>query len=196
MQPKPTDSCPGYSLPAGPPPLGGIQPTPWKPQPFTPVSSQAYSEIQQFLNYEALLLDHSCLDQWSGLLAPDVTYSVCNCSGRDRGGPGVAEYVDRSREALLLRLGRLSPKPDSRLRLPMTRRFVTNVSVSFAHHNEYDVVSYLRVAHIGHEGTTNSAWSAERRDRLRGIDGSFTIIRRAVLVDSIEPGISELPLFL
>jgi len=197
MQPKLTDSHPGHSTPGGPPSLGGIQPTPWKPQPFMPVSSQVYSEIQQFLIYEALLLDHSCLDQWSGLLARDITYSVCNCSGRDRGGSGVAEYVDHSREALLLRLGRLSRKPDSQLRLPMTRRFVTNVSVSFAHcRNEYDVVSYLRVAHIGHEGTTNSAWSAERRDRLRGTDRSFTITRRDVLVDSIEPGISELPLFL
>src|SRR4051812_45340708 len=54
-----------------------IQPKPWKPQPFMPVNPQIYSEIQQFLIYEALLLDHRCFDQWASLLSRDINYSVC-----------------------------------------------------------------------------------------------------------------------
>ena len=181
------------------PSLGASHLKPWKPQPFMPVSSQVYSEIQQFLIYEALLLDHSCFDQWSSLLARDITYSVCNCSGEERNGLSAMPSVDSGREALLLRLGGRPRHAglDLENRLPMTRRFVTNVSVSFAHcRNEYDVVSYLRVAYIGHEGSTNSAWSAERRDRLRTTDRAFAITRREVLIDSIEPGVSVLPQFL
>jgi 3-phenylpropionate/cinnamic acid dioxygenase small subunit len=170
--------------------LAGTQLKPWKPQPFMPVSSQVYSEIQQFLIYEALLLDHGCLDQWSNLLSRDITYSVCNCSGQER---AAVEYVDRSREALVRRVGQMQQDipPQLENRLPATRRFVTNVSVAFAHcRNEYEVVSYLRVAHISHEGCADRAWSAERRDRLRTTDRSFAITRRELLIDSIEPGIT------
>ena len=174
--------------------VAAIQPKPWKPQPFMPVNPQVYSEIQQFLIYEALLLDHRCFDQWSTLLSRDITYSVCNCFGqRQHDHCGASEYVDSGRDALLQRTGRQLQIAN----LPSTRRFVTNVSVSFAHcRNEYDVVSYLRVMHISHEGSANSAWSAERRDRLRATDRSFAILRREVLIDSLEPGIAGCPQFL
>jgi len=157
-----------------------------------PVSAQVYSEIQQFLIYEALLLDHGCIDRWAGILSRDVTYKICNCSGSDRIGLNAAESVDNSRESLLRRLC-ISQTTGAEVRqdLPMTRRFVTNISVSFAHcRNEYDVVSYLRVARIGHEGAADSVWSAERRDLLRATDRSFAISRRELLIDSIEAGIA------
>jgi 3-phenylpropionate/cinnamic acid dioxygenase small subunit len=177
-----------------------IHPQPWKPPPFMPVSAQVYSEIQQFLIYEALLLDHGCFDQWSALLARDITYSVCNCSGQERVGLNAAEFLVRNRESLLLRIGcptQTASAPRVEQRLPATRRFVTNVSVSFAHcRNEYDVVSYLRVAQISHGGTMNSAWSSERHDRLRATDRAFAISRRELLIDSIEPGIAGPPQFL
>jgi 3-phenylpropionate/cinnamic acid dioxygenase small subunit len=179
--------------------IQAIHPQPWKPQRFMPVSSQVYSEIQQFLIYEALLLDHACLEAWSVLLAPEVTYSVRNCSGEERLGLNAAEFLARNRDSLLLRIG--CPVRPTRAaaenQLPSTRRFVTNVSVSFAHcRNEYDVVSYVRVARIAHGDATNSAWSAERHDRLRATDRAFTISRREVLIDSIEPGVSGPPQFL
>jgi 3-phenylpropionate/cinnamic acid dioxygenase small subunit len=176
------------------PAFAAIAPKAWKPQPFMPVNSQVYSEIQQFLIYEALLLDHCCFDQWSALLSRDITYSVCNCFGqRQHDHCGASEYVDSGRDALLQRTGRQLQIAN----LPSTRRFVTNVSVSFAHcRNEYEVVSYLRVMHISHEGSANSAWSAERRDRLRATDRSFAILRREVLIDSLEPGIAGCPRFL
>jgi hypothetical protein len=103
------------------------------------------------------------------------------------------EYIDSGRDALLQRTGRQLQIAN----LPSTRRFVTNVSVTFAHcRNEYDVVSYLRVMHISHEGSANSAWSAERRDRLRATDRSFAILHREVLIDSLEPGIAGCPQFI
>jgi 3-phenylpropionate/cinnamic acid dioxygenase small subunit len=186
------------SMQTMPQPLAAIHPKPWKPQPFMPVNPQVYSEIQQFLIYEALLLDHGCFDQWSGLLSREITYSVCNCSGgHEPDSCGALEYVDTGRESLLLRTGRQLQKATPQNSLPSTRRFVTNVSVSFAHcRSEYEVVSYLRVMHISHEGSANSAWSAERRDRLRATDRSFAILRRELLIDSIEPGIARPPQFL
>jgi 3-phenylpropionate/cinnamic acid dioxygenase small subunit len=164
-----------------------------------PVSSQVCSEIQQFLIYEALLMDHCCLAQWSTLLARDVNYSVCNCSGREIGTGEPAEYVDNGRHLLLARIQHRARTPDSRFdnRLPPTRRFVTNVSVTFARcPREYDVISYQQVSHISHEGAADSAWSAERRDRLRATDRSFAIARREVLIDSIHAGASVLPAFI
>src|SRR3569833_3401379 len=174
--------------------FAALQPKPWKPQPFMPVNPQVYSEIQQFLIYEALLLDHRCFDQWAALLARDITYSVCNCFGkRQHDGCGALVFVVCGCVVLLLCFGRQLQVAN----LPSTRRFVTNVSVSFADcRGEYDVVSYLRVMHISHEGAANSAWSAERRDRLRTTDRSFTILRREVVVDSLEPGIASCPQFL
>src|ERR1700753_2996393 len=94
-----------------------VHPKPWKPQPFMPVNPQVYSEIQQFLIYEALLLDHGCFDQWSALLSRDITYRVCNC------GCGASEYVDSGRDSLLQRTGHQLHADN----LPATRRFVTNV---------------------------------------------------------------------
>ena len=176
------------------PAVAAIEPKPWKPQPFMPVNPQVYSEIQQFLIYEALLLDHRCFDQWSTLLSRDIAYRVCNCFGqRQHDNCGASEYAECGRDALLARTGRQLQIAN----LPSTRRFVTNVSVAFAHcRNEYDVVSYLRVMHISHEGSANSAWSAERRDRLHATDRSFAILRREVLIDSLEPGIAGCPQFL
>jgi len=171
----------------------------WTLQPFMPVSAEVYSDIQQFLIYEALLLDHGCLDHWAGLLARDVSYRICNCSGQDRTGLTTAEYIDSSRQSLLRRLlPSEQTASNDETRPPNTRRFVTNVSVSFAHcWNEYDVVSYLRVARIGHSGGTGDcAWSAERRDLLRVTNRSFAISRRELLIDSIEPGSSDLAKFL
>lgn len=145
------------------PAVAAIQPKPWKPQPFMPVNPQVYSEIQQFLIYEALLLDHRCFDQWSTLLSRDITYSVCNCFGqRQHDHCGASEYVDSGRDALLQRTGRQIQIAN----LPSTRRFVTNVSVSFAHcRNEYDAVSYLRVMHISHEGNRLIVYDVEQGRR-------------------------------
>jgi hypothetical protein len=120
-------------------------------------------------------------------------------AGHDGRGLDPAEYVANGRDSLLTRVRHRTQECDPRFdnRLPLTRRFVTNVSVSFAHcRNEYDVVSYLQVTRIGHEGTTDSEWSAERRNRLRGTDRAFAISHREVLIDSIHPGASGLAAFL
>lgn len=176
------------------------RPQPWTPQPFLPVSSQVYSEIQQFLIYEALLLDHGHMDQWVSLLAQDITFRICNYSGEERIGPNAAELAVSGRKSLFLRIGYQrthGPMPGTRSGLPTSRRFVSNVSATFAHcRGEYDVISYMRVTHIEGDGRTRSAWSAERRDRLRAIDRSFSISRRELLIDTVEPGISGPPQFL
>lgn len=171
-----------------------IEPQPWKPQSFMPVSADVYSDIQQFLIYEALVLDHGWFYLWAGMLSRDLTYKVSNCSGRAGTGLNAAQsIVYGSRESLL---GPLEcSQPSGALvqsHLPKTRRFVTNISVSFAPcRKDYAVVSYLRVVRTGQGGTDNAVWSAERRDLLRATDRSFAIAQRELLIDSIEPGTAE-----
>jgi len=168
----------------------------WQPEPFMPVSSEIYSHILQFLIYEALILDHGCIKRWTELLGRDVSYSVRNCSGQDVRGVGCAEYVINGRNALLARLTDRQEEAQAGIRLPLTRRFVTNICVSYGTcHKQYNAVSYLRVARIGHDGATNSAWSAERRDRILAVGRSLFITHREVLIDAIEPGMSDLPRF-
>jgi hypothetical protein len=168
----------------------------WEPAPFMPVSSEIYSHILQFLIYEALLLDHGCIREWAQLMGRDVSYSVRNCSGQDVRGEGCAEYTVNGRNSLMTRLLEREEVAQSGTRLPLTRRFVTNICVTFGPcHKQYNAVSYLRVAHIGHDGATNSAWSAERRDRILAVGRSLFITHREVLIDAIEPGMSGLPRF-
>jgi 3-phenylpropionate/cinnamic acid dioxygenase small subunit len=177
-----------------------IQRIRWEPPSFIPVRSQVYSDIQQFLVYEALLLDHGLYDLWSTILFPGIIYSVCACTDETKMGLNPAEYVVRSRESMLQRLGGADTpisEQSSADRLPATRRFVTNISVSFTQHRqEYDVLSYVRVASIGRNRSSTAAWSAERRDHLSATDQSFVICRRSLLIDWIEPGDSGPPLFL
>jgi hypothetical protein len=169
-----------------------VQPLPWASKAFIPIPPEAYSHIQQFLIYEALLLDYGCFDRWSALLASNITYSVFNRSHSrdDRNLP--AELAVSSREALLARLGISAPAvsaPPCCGHSIQTRRTVTNVCASFADcKSEFEVVSHVRVASAAPADSAAFIWSGERRDRLRARHGAYLFMRRELLIDCVQPG--------
>jgi 3-phenylpropionate/cinnamic acid dioxygenase small subunit len=155
------------------------------PGTFLPVSAVVYSEIQQFVNYEAFLLDHQQFDRWQSLLALDFTYSVHALEAASVGSPANARRLGNRQLILenLIRLQDSANSPGMRAAPPI-RRLILNVSVSFARcRNEFVVVSYLRIVGAGSEGRAPFDWNAERWDYLRGTDRSFKIARREILLD-------------
>jgi 3-phenylpropionate/cinnamic acid dioxygenase small subunit len=168
------------------------------PSTFLPIGAPVYSEIQQFVNYEAFLLDHQCFEPWQRLLAQDFTYSVHNVGAAGGSSPENVLRVG-NRQLILENLVRLQHvSASARMQnTPQIRRLILNVSVSFAHRrNEFIVVSYVRIVGAASEDRAPFDWNAERWDHLRGTDRSFKIARREILLDesAIEPpGIVEFP---
>src|SRR5262245_55677940 len=93
-------------------------------------STPAPTEIEQFLYYEALLLDTNRLEEWLALFTPDATYWVPNV--REDGDPdedGVIAHDDYL--ALAARVKRLRhPANPTQVPPPRTRHFITNVLVT------------------------------------------------------------------
>jgi 3-phenylpropionate/cinnamic acid dioxygenase small subunit len=167
------------------------------PGTFLPVSAVVYSQIQQFVHYEALLLDHRQFDRWQKLLAHDFTYSVHALEAAVADSPASARRSG-NRQSVLENLVRLQHVPNStRVRTAgPIRRLILNVSVSFAQcRDEFVVVSYLRIVGAGSEGAPFDL-NAQRWDYVRVINRSFQIARREILLheSAVEPpGMVDFP---
>src|SRR5271155_2401312 len=114
-------------------------------------SPELQHEIEQFLYYEARLLDDRRWDDWYALLAEDIHYVMPTRYNRLRreaakefAEPGEAHHFDEDRHSLGQRIRRLktatawAEDPPSR-----TRHFVSNIVVrAAASPNEYEVQCY------------------------------------------------------
>jgi 3-phenylpropionate/cinnamic acid dioxygenase small subunit len=158
----------------------------WTPSEFMPVRSEVYSDIQQFLIYEALLLDHGCTDKWLTLFSDSIKYMLLDCT---IAGSPRTQQVAGGRNALRdhmksLRTGGLDGSGAERR---TACRCVMNVSISFANsRREYAVHSYLRVTPL--IDTRAPAWNAERRDLLLSLGRTYRICSRILIVDGIDTG--------
>jgi 3-phenylpropionate/cinnamic acid dioxygenase small subunit len=149
--------------------------------------------IEQFLFYEAALLNDGQIDEWFTLLADDIRYYMplrATRAARDQrdqySGPRDIAYFDETKSSLDLRIRRLhtssawAEEPPSR-----TRRFLTNVRINpSAVEGEYEVLSAFLLYRNRSERQTD-LFAGERIDGLRrtGAAAGFEIFARTILID-------------
>jgi len=154
---------------------------------YLPVAAAEYSEIHQFLSFEALLLDHGRYQQWIRLLAPGLLYRVLErrADEAETGLETPAALVSYDYPSLcrlardLIDTPRPCPAPQAQL-----RRLITNLSVSSAVHRRYEVVSYILLSCVATEGTVASLCTIERRDRLIRAGRVLHLEKREVILDN------------
>jgi 3-phenylpropionate/cinnamic acid dioxygenase small subunit len=154
---------------------------------------ELHYEIEQFLYYEARLLDDRRWDDWYVLLADDIHYVMPTRYNRLRreadkefAEPGETYHFDENKHSLRQRIKRLksatawAEDPPSR-----TRHFVTNIVVqAAANADECEVQCYylLYRARLEREVET---FAGMRHDLLRRSDAPtrWLIARRAIVLD-------------
>jgi 3-phenylpropionate/cinnamic acid dioxygenase small subunit len=154
---------------------------------------------------EAALLDDNRLEEWLGLLTPDVRYRVPVRIVRERGaGAGFSDeaaFMDEDFGTLSTRVTRLdnefawAESPPTR-----TRRFVANTRVveGAADQDGAEVLVLNNLAVYCYRGDKPAPviLTAERHDTLRRVDGELKLARRTVLLDSTVLGLQALSIFL
>jgi 3-phenylpropionate/cinnamic acid dioxygenase small subunit len=150
--------------------------------------SPLYGEVLEFLYREAEMLDDCRFQDWIGLFAEDIHYTmpVRTTQFRARGaGFQEVSFFDDNIHSLTTRVQRLqtdsawAETPPSR-----TRHFLTNVLVQPGEQStEYAVVANFMVTRSrGDQGY--QMFTGRREDSLRRLScGEFRIARRRILVD-------------
>lgn len=167
-----------------------------------PSGSREYCRCVDFLVDEADALDKNLLEEWLGMLDPEIDYRVPIRLTRERAaGPGFSRegfHLLENHESLITRVERLatdyawSDDPPAR-----TRRFLTNFRVF-----EIDGTDDLRVRSnllLYRERMAEPApqlLSAERVDDLRDRDGALKLLRRVALLDHAVLTTPNLGIFL
>jgi len=105
----------------------------WTPPDFLPVSAEVHSQIQQFMVYEALLLDHGCIERWLCLFSKTIDYGWLDCTGREYSPRKRAIAADRDALRRHAKSLGLASQNEPSMGRRITCRSVTNVSISFAH---------------------------------------------------------------
>jgi 3-phenylpropionate/cinnamic acid dioxygenase small subunit len=156
------------------------------------VDSELRAEVEQFLFFEATLLDDRCYEEWLLLLADDIHYWMPNRSNRseremDRESTTPREFgiFDENKRAMVARVGQLltgrhwAEEPPSR-----TRHLVTNIRIAqTATIGEYSVRSNFFVYRNRLEHTVD-LWVGERQDVLRRLKPlTWEICRRKITLD-------------
>jgi 3-phenylpropionate/cinnamic acid dioxygenase small subunit len=158
---------------------------------YLPVSAGDYSEIHQFLSFEALLLDHCRYRQWLGLLASDFHYRIVDRALDDMASlhllPAVLEHSH----------GSIGPHLDglvrSRQLAPVqVRRLITNLTVSTAVYRQYEIISYLLLNCTSSEYPQGKMFTVERHDRLLRAGRTLRVVKREAIVDQTAQELATL----
>jgi 3-phenylpropionate/cinnamic acid dioxygenase small subunit len=160
------------------------------------VSVEVQVEIEQFLAYEARLLDEHRLDEWLALLAADVKYLMPVSEAVEQ-PPGGSPVVPRSgfalfdddKNSLTLRAGRMqSQVAPTEVPAALLQRLITNIQVESVEKSEHYRVHSNFLVHQERRGRHASTFIGRRDDILRRAGGSFQIARREVrLAQTVLP---------
>lgn len=166
-----------------------------------PPGDPLYNEVLDFLNEEAELLDDDLLMEWLQLLTDDVSYRMPVRStlqrNKGRGFDDEVTLFDDDKQRLTFRVRRILESPNAHIEWPATRsrRFVTNVR-SQRQGDDVLVRSSLLVLQSRWNRSDFDAFSAQRNDVLRRVDGALRLARREILMDQTVPSSPSLSVFL
>ena len=165
------------------------------------VDLQTRCEIEDFLHYEAELLDDRRFEEWVELFTDDAHYAMpIRLTREKRAGWELApngKIFDDTKATLNIRVQRLGTEyawaedPPSR-----TRHCVSNVRVAPGEQDgEYNVRCNLLVYRSRGESPQYDLLSADRRDVLRRVDGGWRIARRLIALDQSTVNSRNLSIF-
>ena len=162
-------------------------------------------QVEEFLYYEAELLDDRKLREWFDLLTDDIRYWMPirhNPSERpqdiaeDLSKPGEGFYFDDDKQSLKIRVERAYAKnawaemPPSR-----TRHLITNVRIKKDSGVELEVHSNF-LAYRTRMESDQDMFVGERRDILRRVGDSFKIAKRMIILDQAVLAAKNISVFL
>jgi biphenyl 2,3-dioxygenase subunit beta len=169
------------------------------------MASELRREIEEFLYFEAELLDDRRLREWFDLLADDIRYWMPirhNLFERpddirdELSKPGEGFYFDDDRKSLKIRVERAYAKnawaemPPSR-----TRHLITNIRIKKDDGREIEVHSNFLVYRTRMENDQDM-FVGERQDILRRGDGGFKIAKRTIILDQAVLTAKNISVFL
>ena len=169
------------------------------------MASELRHEIEEFLYFEAELLDDRKLREWFELLADDIRYWMPirhNLFERpddirdELSKPGEGFYFDDDRKSLKIRVERAYARnawaemPPSR-----TRHLITNIRIKNDDGREIEVHSNFLVYRTRMENDQDM-FVGERQDVLRRIDGGFKIAKRTIILDQAVLTAKNISVFL
>ena len=169
------------------------------------MANELRREIEEFLYFEAELLDDRRLREWFDLLADDIRYWMpirYNLFERpedirdELSKPGEGFYFDDDRKSLKIRVERAYAKnawaemPPSR-----TRHLITNIRIKKDDGREIEVHSNFLVYRTRMENDQDM-FVGERQDILRRVDGGFKIAKRTIILDQAVLTAKNISVFL
>ena len=169
------------------------------------MASELRREIEEFLYFEAELLDDRKLREWFDLLADDIRYWMPirhNLFERpedirdELSKPGEGFYFDDDRKSLKIRVERAYARnawaemPPSR-----TRHLITNIRIKKDDGREIEVHSNFLVYRTRMENDQDM-FVGERQDILRRVDGGFKIAKRTIILDQAVLTAKNISVFL
>lgn len=160
-------------------------------------------ELEQFLYYEAQLLDERRFEEWLELLADDLEYWMPVRSTRAAGDevhefskPGEVAFFDDDKDSMRQRVAKLrtgfawSEDPPSR-----TRHLLGNVRI-LEKRSESDVTLGVNfVIYRSRLARDEDLWVGRREDALRKDADRWTIVKRHVFLDQVSLGSKNLSIF-
>jgi 3-phenylpropionate/cinnamic acid dioxygenase small subunit len=153
----------------------------------TAVDIETYFAIQQFLFFEAGLLDRRDYGNWLALLTDDVTYRVLAYVNRDADvGPLAYALIDEPVFRLKARVEQILNAKLTHAENPptLTRRFISNIIAIMGERTGEYIVSCNLLVYRTRPGLAEGAlYAGERTDILRHMDGAWCIARRELRLD-------------
>ncbi len=147
-------------------------------------------EVEEFLKYEASLLDQRRYEEWLKLTTDDIHYwmpvrktTTAADIENEFTKPGAMAYFDDDKEFLSMRIQRLlvdrawAEDPPSR-----TRHMISNVRVIHCSSDEVSVELNFHLYRTRLD-SEEDRWIGRREDVLRRTDDSFMLARRHIFLE-------------
>jgi p-cumate 2,3-dioxygenase beta subunit len=148
------------------------------------------AEVEDFLYFEAQLLDEWRLDEWLALLTDDARYRVPSNDAPDADPANTLFLIADDIQRLRGRVARLNdPHAHAEFPKSRTRRMVSNVQIRHPRLRGDDIeVTANFIVHRFRRSEQVTQFVGRYRYRLRRVDGALRIALREAILDSHELG--------